>query len=169
MQSRRPAESLSSPKTWNQSTLSEHNYPQIFVKFIKRLNELRLDFNIVVAVTEIESAYDDSDLQNFIYLLRSASVYLNQNSFLKFILTLKKCEPASQAYKSFLQHGIVKPKKTDKKLDENSTFEDALEQDILYQDAVVHPANFKQTNILKILQTGAICQVDDSLFFQKDG
>lgn len=60
------------------------------MRFIKRVNELRLDFNVVVAITGIEYAFDMSDTQNFVYLLRSASVYLNQNSFFKFILTMKK-------------------------------------------------------------------------------
>jgi len=49
-----------------------------------------LDFNVVVAITGIEYAFDINDAQNIVYLLRSASVYLNQNSFFKFILTMKK-------------------------------------------------------------------------------
>lgn len=40
-----------------ESYLTQNNFPQIFVKFIKRLNELKLDFNIVVAITGIEFAF----------------------------------------------------------------------------------------------------------------
>ena len=68
--------------------LTQSNYPQIFVKFVKRVNELKLDFNIVVAITGIEHAYQQDDFSNIVYLLRSASVYLNTNSFFKFIVTL---------------------------------------------------------------------------------
>ena len=74
--------------------------PSVFVKFIKRINELRLDFNIVIVITGLEYAFEQDDLQNFVYLLRSAAVYLNQNSFLKFIFTMKNCpEPSPQAMK----------------------------------------------------------------------
>ena len=52
------------------------------------MNELKLDFNIVVAITGIEHAYQQDDFSNIVYLLRSASVYLNTNSFFKFIVTL---------------------------------------------------------------------------------
>ena len=68
--------------------LTQSNYPQIFVKFVKRINELKLDFNIVIAITGLEHAYKQDDFSNIVYLLRSASVYLNTNSFLKFIVTL---------------------------------------------------------------------------------
>jgi len=70
------------------TALNEQFHPDIFVKFIKRINELKLDFNIVVAITGLEYAFDANNLQNIVYLLRSASVYLNQNSFIKFILTM---------------------------------------------------------------------------------
>lgn len=74
--------------------LTEHNYPAIFVKFVKRINEMRLDFNIAIFITGIEYTMTldggGDDLQSIVYLLRSASVYLHKNSFLKFILTMKK-------------------------------------------------------------------------------
>ena len=85
------------------STLNQHTYPMIFVKFIKKINELKLDFNIVVAITGVEFAFskDSSNLKSIVYLLRSASVYLHHNSFFKFILTLKKYDEPSKAYKKF--------------------------------------------------------------------
>ena len=45
---------------WEQGNAppTEKFSPSIFVKFIKRVNELRLDFNIVVVVTGIEYAFD---------------------------------------------------------------------------------------------------------------
>jgi hypothetical protein len=67
--------------------LKQSNYPQIFVKFVKRINEMKLDFNIVVAITGIEFAFKQDDFSNIVYLLRSASVYLHTNSFLKFLVT----------------------------------------------------------------------------------
>lgn len=50
---------------------------------------MKLDLNIVVAITGIEFAYKQDDFSNIIFLLRSASVYLHTNSFFKFILTMK--------------------------------------------------------------------------------
>ena len=70
-------------------------HSDIFVKFVKRLNELKLDFNIAVVITGLEYAFDANNLQNIVYLLRSASVYLNQNSFFKFIVTLQHWDPPS--------------------------------------------------------------------------
>lgn len=85
------------------AALNQHTYPIIFVKFIKKINELKLDFNIVVAITGVEFAFskDSSNLKSIVYLLRSASVYLHHNSFFKFILTLKKYDEPSQAYKKY--------------------------------------------------------------------
>ena len=79
--------------------LNQQNHADVFVKFIKRINELKLDFNIVIAITGIEYAFDASHLQNIVYLIRAASVFLNQNSFVKFILTMKHCEEPSPAFK----------------------------------------------------------------------
>ena len=88
--------------------------PSIFVKFIKRINELRLDFNIVLVVTGLEYAYDADNMQNFIYLLRSAAVYMNQNSFLKFIFTMRSCpEPSGEALKLIEKLNVDKSKAAD--------------------------------------------------------
>jgi hypothetical protein len=70
---------------------------------VKKINEMKLDFNIVVAITGLEYAFakDNSNLQSIVYLLRSASVYLHHNSFFKFIMTLKKYEEPSKEFRKF--------------------------------------------------------------------
>lgn len=42
--------------------LTQQNYPDIFVRFVKKINELRLDYNIVIFITAIEYAFDQNDL-----------------------------------------------------------------------------------------------------------
>jgi hypothetical protein len=42
--------------------LNQQNHADVFVKFIKRINELKLDFNIVIAITGIEYAFDAGNL-----------------------------------------------------------------------------------------------------------
>lgn len=57
------AEVMSSEgKSAKREYLTQSSYPSIFVRFIKRINELRLDFNVVVAITGIEYAFDMSDM-----------------------------------------------------------------------------------------------------------
>ena len=55
---------------------------------------MRLDFNIAIFITGIEYTMTldggGDDLQSIVYLLRSASVYLHKNSFLKFIFDHKE-------------------------------------------------------------------------------
>ena len=43
-------------------TLTEQNYPSVFVQMVKKLNELRLDFSVVIAITGIEAAFDENNL-----------------------------------------------------------------------------------------------------------
>ena len=54
---------------------------------------MSLDFNIVIYIIGIENKITidggGDDLQSIVYLLRSTSLYLHKNSFLKFILTMK--------------------------------------------------------------------------------
>jgi hypothetical protein len=140
--------------------MNQHTYPAIFVKFVKRINELKLDFNIVVAITGVEYsfAHDNSNLQSIVYLLRSASVYLHHNSFLKFILTLKKYEEPSKEYRKFnvevqetsqsqfkSEHLATDQSATSKKTRGaeqkagSGAFKETLDQDLEYQEKVVRP------------------------------
>lgn len=82
------AEIFDEPMT-HSSSLKESQSCEVFVKFIRRINEMKLDFNIVIAITGLEYCFDANNLQNFVYVLRSASVYLNQNSFIKIIATMQ--------------------------------------------------------------------------------
>jgi len=52
------------------------------------LKELKLDFNIGIFITGIENIFEQNRFDNFIYLLRSASVYFP--GFIKIVLTLEK-------------------------------------------------------------------------------
>lgn len=96
-------EIMSNDSDGSKEMLNQHTYPAIFVKFVKKINEMKLDFNIVVAITGLEYAFakDNSNLQSIVYLLRSASVYLHHNSFFKFIMTLKKYEEPSKEFRKF--------------------------------------------------------------------
>jgi hypothetical protein len=54
------------------------------------LKELKLDFNIGIFITGLENLFHVNRLDNFIYILRSASLYLP--NFMKIILTIEKRE-----------------------------------------------------------------------------
>jgi len=58
------------------------------VKFCKVLKELKLDFNVGIFITGIENLFTLNRLDNFIYILRSASIYMP--NFLKIVLTIEK-------------------------------------------------------------------------------
>lgn len=60
----------------------------MFVKFCKVLKEIKLDYNIGVFVTGIENTFNINRIDNFVYILRSASLFLP--NFLKLVLTLDK-------------------------------------------------------------------------------
>lgn len=66
----------------------QKDYPEIFVKFCKVLKEIKLDFNIGIFITGLENIFEPNKLDNFIYLLRSASIYFP--NFLKIIVSCEK-------------------------------------------------------------------------------
>ena len=66
----------------------QKDYPEVLVKFFKVLKELKLDFNLGIFITGVETLFDQNRMDNFIYLLRSASVYFP--NFIKMVLTLEK-------------------------------------------------------------------------------
>ena len=75
--------------------------PDIFIKFCKIIRNLKLDFNIAVFVTGIENVFEQNNLQNFIYILRSASVVMPP--FLRFILTAEKRESKDACFQKILK------------------------------------------------------------------
>ena len=75
--------------------------PDIFIKFCKILRQIKLDFNIAVFVTGIENLYEQSNLQNFIYILRSASIVMPP--FLRFVLTAEKRESKDEDFQKILK------------------------------------------------------------------
>jgi hypothetical protein len=62
------------------------NPSEAFIKFIRKLKEIKLDYNIVISIANIERAYDPDIFDNFIYTLRSALPDLPP--FLKFVFTI---------------------------------------------------------------------------------
>ena len=70
--------------------------PDIFIKFCKIIRHLKLDFNVAVFITGIENLFEQSNLQNFIYILRSASVVMPP--FLRFIVTAEKRESKDASF-----------------------------------------------------------------------
>lgn len=66
----------------------QKDYPEIFVKFCKVLKEIKLDFNVGIFITGIENIFNQNRLDNFVYLLRSCSIFFP--NFLKFVLTVEK-------------------------------------------------------------------------------
>lgn len=66
----------------------QKDYPEVLVKFFKVLKELKLDFNIGIFITGVETLFDQNRMDNFIYLLRSSSVYFP--NFIKLVLTLQR-------------------------------------------------------------------------------
>lgn len=49
--------------------------PDLFVKFCKKLSYLKLDFNIGIVITGVETLFNQHDLQSFFYVFRSAMVW----------------------------------------------------------------------------------------------
>ena len=66
----------------------QKDFPDILVKFCKILKELKLDYNIGVFITGLENMFSINRLENFIYILRTCSIYFP--NFLKFVVTLEK-------------------------------------------------------------------------------
>ncbi len=48
----------------------QKDHPDLFVKFCKILKELKLDYNVGVFITSIDTLYSMNRLENFIYILR---------------------------------------------------------------------------------------------------
>lgn len=72
-----------------------------FVKFCRILCQLKLDFNVGVVVTGVENLFDKNDLQNFIYILRSAMVWCPP--FLRFLLTIQPRDSKAYEYEKIIQ------------------------------------------------------------------
>lgn len=49
---------------------------------------MKLDFNLGIFITGVETLFDQNRMDNFLYLLRSSSVYFP--NFIKMILTIEK-------------------------------------------------------------------------------
>ena len=64
----------------------QKDYPEILIKFYKVLKEIKLDYNIGIFITGVENLFDMNRLDNFIYLMRSASLYFP--NFIKIVVTL---------------------------------------------------------------------------------
>lgn len=64
--------------------------PQTFIEFLKIIGQLSLDYNLVVLLHGIENLYNQNDLENFVYILRAASVHIPH--FLKFVFTAERRE-----------------------------------------------------------------------------
>lgn len=71
---------------YNASETIKLDYTEIFVKFVKKLRELKLDYNIVIVISQADCCYNKNNLHNFLLLLRSAIKFAPP--YLKFILTL---------------------------------------------------------------------------------
>ena len=71
---------------YNDSETLKLDYTEIFVKFVKKLRELKLDYNIVIVISQVDIWYNKNNLHNFIFLLRNAVKFIP--SYLKFVLTL---------------------------------------------------------------------------------
>jgi len=85
---------LLTPKS--NAKLQSESADLLFVKFCKILCKIKLDFNIAIFVTGVENLFEQSDLQNFIYLLRAASLYFPP--YLKFVLTAEKRESKERIF-----------------------------------------------------------------------
>ena len=87
----------------------QKDYAEVLVKFCKVLRELRLDFNIGVFVTGVENLFKLNRLDNFVYLLRSCSLYFP--NFLKIVLTVDKSHhPDSQIMRILQTQTVVEIK-----------------------------------------------------------
>lgn len=109
---------------------------------------------------------------------------MNQNSFFKFIFTMRHCpEPTGEALsvieklKSPAEDPAAGPPENAPKKDsvpaqkvdlENIALEPFFEKDAIFQRDVVLRDHQRFQQIQRILQTGAICNVDDGLFFKKN-
>ena len=79
----------------------QKDYPDIFIKFCKVLKEIKLDSNIVIFVTGVENLFNMNRLDNFIYLLRTASIYFP--NFLKIVLTMEKRPSKSESFMKIMR------------------------------------------------------------------
>jgi hypothetical protein len=70
---------------YNTSETIKRDYTEIFIRFIKKLKELKLDYNIVIFIHQADCAYNRNDMHNFLFLLRQCIPHLPP--YLKFILT----------------------------------------------------------------------------------
>ena len=70
---------------YNDSETVKRDYTEIFIRFIKTLRELKLDYNIVILISQVDCGYVRDNLHNFIYLMRQALMYMPV--YLKFVLT----------------------------------------------------------------------------------
>lgn len=69
-----------------QSLDLQKDNPEVFIRFCKFLKELKLDYNVGIFITGIHNLWQQNRLDNFIYILRSASLFLP--NFIKFVLTI---------------------------------------------------------------------------------
>ena len=122
---------------------------------------------------------------------------MNQNSFLKFIFTMKSCQEPSldamnhieklrshlfadelddsksqvSAQLSDLENSRQKDanSRKDARIDlDTASVDQVFEQDLAYQRDVVFKNHQRFQQVHKILQTGAICNVEDGIFFKKN-
>jgi len=69
----------------NSSETIRLDHTEIFIRFLKKLRELKLDYNIVICISQADLAYNKNYLCNFIFLLRHAIKH--SPTYIKFILT----------------------------------------------------------------------------------
>ena len=94
-------ELLTSKAEMNQNQRLQMESPDIFIKFCKVIKQIKLDFNIAVFITGIENLWEQSNLQNLIYILRSASLVMPP--FLRFVLTAEKRESKDENLQKVLK------------------------------------------------------------------
>ena len=70
---------------YNDSETLKRDYTEIFIRFMKKLKELKLDYNIVVFISQADCAYVKNNLNNFFFLLRHAVSHFPP--YIKFIMT----------------------------------------------------------------------------------
>lgn len=70
---------------YNDSETLRKNYTEIFIRFMKKLKELKLDYNIVIFISQADCAYIRNNLTNFFFLLRQSINYFPP--YIKFIMT----------------------------------------------------------------------------------
>ena len=84
-------EMLTSKAALNRELKLQQEAPALLVKFFKILQQVKLDFNICVFITGIENVFDQDDLHNIVYLIRSltcSSLYMPL--YMRFVLTAEK-------------------------------------------------------------------------------